>query len=99
MARLARSQGLKPVKSNEHELIGDAALYATVKRRIRSASRRLEAGDLFLLTFSGHGNSYDWGHIPVLQERQEPSTETWCLYDNEIFDRELGALWTEFAEG
>ncbi len=44
---------------------------------LRSASGKLARGDLFMLTFSGHG-----GQVPdVSGEEADKLDETWCLYD------------------
>lgn len=53
----------------------------------------LIAGDLFVLSFSGHGVS--------LAEAggDEAHDQAWCLFDNLLLDDELSQLWLLFAPG
>lgn len=69
---------------------------------LREAARALSSGDLFLLTYSGHG-----GQVPDLNHDEEvlPSgqqdrmDETWVLYDRQLVDDELYTLWATFKAG
>jgi metacaspase-1 len=62
---------------------------------IRGASETLHAGDIFYLSYSGHG-----GQIPDLNgDEDDRLDETWCLYDGELIDDELAVLWARFAAG
>jgi hypothetical protein len=65
---------------------------------IRAASRTLQPGDTLLLTYSGHG-----GQVANTNPDDDPETddldETWCLYDRELLDDELFALFAEFGPG
>ena len=80
MAAIARSRGIRP-----KVLLTKAATRAKVLAGIRSAATRLKKGDLFLLTYSGHG-----GQLPdVTSEEKDGRDETWCLYDGELIDDEL----------
>ena len=68
---------------------------AAVVNAITSAAASLVAGDIFLVTYSGHGgqvgdSSGDEG------DRQD---ETWCLYDRQLLDDQLLHLWAKFAPG
>ena len=66
-------------------LLTKAATRARVLAGIRAAARRLKKGDLFLLTYSGHG-----GQMPdVTGEEADSRDETWCLFDGELIDDEL----------
>src|SRR6185436_1695941 len=69
-------------------LLTKAATRAQVTAELKNAARTLKDGDLFLLSYSGHG-----GQLPDLN-RDEPDAqdETWCLYDGELVDDELYAL-------
>ena len=53
------------------------------------------AGDLFLLTYSGHGSQ-----VPD-KNGDEPDQldETWVLYDRQLVDDELYSLWAKFRPG
>jgi hypothetical protein len=90
MAALAKAQGFAgSLLTTEH------ARRDAVQAAITDAARALAAGDIFLLTYSGHG-----GQIPDLDD-DEPDgmDETWCLYDGQLLDDELNALWNCFAAG
>ncbi len=62
---------------------------------IRNAAKSLRAGDLFFLTFSGHG-----GQVPdVTGDEADKQDETWCLYDGQLIDDELYFELSRFAAG
>lgn len=67
----------------------------TVRNAIEKAAGGLKSGDIFLLTYSGHG-----GQVSDYN-RDEPDNkdETWCLYDGQLIDDELFALWPKFQSG
>ena len=80
MAALATAQKLKPTV-----LLTRKATRAAALKGIRAAAQKLGAGDLFFLTYSGHG-----GQIPdVSGEEDDKQDETWCLFDGELIDDEL----------
>jgi hypothetical protein len=62
---------------------------------IRAAATSLQAGDIFLLTYSGHG-----GQVPDANgDEDEGLDETWCLFDGQLLDDELYVLWQAFRPG
>ncbi|MDQ3875505.1 MAG: caspase family protein [Actinomycetota bacterium] len=63
---------------------------------IERAARELAPGDLFLLTYSGHG-----GQVPDRNDEGEEdrSDETWLAHDRQIVDDELYASWAKFQAG
>ena len=77
-------------------LLREEATYSNVKYEIERVTSDLKAGDIFLLSFSGHG-----GLMPNLNDDQEESgkNQTWCLYDRQIIDNELYKLWFKFSPG
>jgi hypothetical protein len=90
MAQIAKSQGF-----------GTAVMKTTectrieVAKRIEAAAKELVSGDIFFLTYSGHG-----GHLPDLNgDEEDGHDETWCLYDGELVDDELYRMWGKFAAG
>jgi metacaspase-1 len=90
MGAIARSRGMRA-----KVLLTKAATRAKVLAGIRSAATRLKKGDLFLLTYSGHG-----GQVPdVTSEESDGRDETWCLYDGELIDDELYFALSRFARG
>jgi hypothetical protein len=68
---------------------------ANVLAGIRSAAKSLGAGDMFFVTYSGHG-----GQVPdVTGEEDDKQDETWCLYDGQLIDDELYFELSRFAAG
>jgi hypothetical protein len=89
MGALAESQGYDPRIS----LLDDKATVSAVKAAINEASAALEAGDIFLMTYAGHG-----GQVPdtngdegsdELGGAGDAKDETWCLFDRMLIDDEL----------
>lgn len=76
-------------------LLTTEATREAVIAAIEAATQELESGDTFFLSYSGHG-----GQVPD-SSRDEPDgfDETWCLYDGQLLDDELAALWLRFAAG
>ena len=80
MAAVAKSRGMKPTV-----LLTKKGTRANVLAGMRSAAKALAAGDLFFLTYSGHG-----GQVPdVSGDEADKQDETWCLYDGQLIDDEL----------
>lgn len=76
-------------------LTDDQATSSEVIRLVSSYAGELEAGDIFLLTFSGHGSQ-----IPDVNGDEDDSRdETWVLYDRMLIDDELFQLFGQFAAG
>jgi hypothetical protein len=91
MAAIAKSKGMKSTV-----LLTKKATRANALAGIRAAAGQLKAGDLFFLTYSGHG-----GQVPDVtgEEEDDKKDETWCLYDGEVIDDELYLELSGFAEG
>lgn len=63
-----------------------------VLRAIREAAKALVPGDIFLVSYAGHG-----GQVPDANgDEPDGLDETWCLYDGMLIDDELHQLWKEF---
>jgi len=90
MQAIAKGTGYKT-----RVLLTQAATRASVREAIRDAAARLVTGDIFLVSYAGHG-----GYVPD-ESGDEPdrADETWCLYDGELIDDELLQLWKGFAPG
>src|SRR5215211_3490459 len=90
MAGIASSEGFK-VQS----LMTRAATRDQVSGELKRAAAALSDGDIFLLTYSGHG-----GQLPD-RNRDEPDAqdETWCLYDGQLVDDEINVALGQFAQG
>lgn len=90
MASIAKSQGFKVTT-----LLTKDATRDRIIERIRGASKALKSGDIFMLSYSGHG-----GQLPDRNEEEaDVMDETWCLYDGELVDDEMYSLYGEFAQG
>jgi hypothetical protein len=76
-------------------LTDDQASSSEVIRLVSSYGRQLQAGDIFLLTYSGHG-----GQVPDINgDEADGQDETWILYDRMLIDDELYQLFGQFAAG
>ncbi|UKJ06229.1 caspase family protein [Solitalea lacus] len=78
-----------------NQLIDGQATAMNVLQKIEAAASQLCNGDIFLLTYSGHG-----GQVPdETGEEEDGLNETWILYDRQLIDNELYNCWQHFAEG
>ncbi len=76
-------------------LLSRDATRTAVVGAIEKAAEELRAGDIFFLTYSGHG-----GQTPDFNgDEADEIDETWCLYDGQLIDDELYMLWAKFREG
>jgi metacaspase-1 len=90
MAAIARSKGMKPTV-----LLTKKATRAAVLSAMRSAAKALKAGDLFFMSFSGHG-----GQVPdTNRDERDGKDETWCLFDGQLIDDELYFELSRFTTG
>ncbi len=90
MAALAKGQGMKPTV-----LLTKKATRAALLAGMRSAAKALKAGDLFFLSYSGHG-----GQVPdTNKDEPDRKDETWCLFDGQLIDDELYLELSHFAAG
>ena len=72
-----------------------AATSEEVYRHMLWAAKDLKDGDIFLITFAGHG-----GQIPDTSgDENDNKDETWCLYDRQLIDDELFQLFWQFQSG
>ena len=89
--------GIAASKGFETELLLSAkATSSAVTAAIKNAADSLASGDIFTLFYSGHGNSIK---DRSGDEWKDMKDETWCLYDRQLLDDELFALWPKFADG
>lgn len=88
MNAIAQSQGFETTM-----LLGDQATHEGVSDAIANAAQLLQPGDIFLLTFSGHGSQID---DETHDEDEDGKDETLVLFDRNMLDDELFALWGRF---
>lgn len=90
MADIAKEQGFQA-----KTLLTKMATRTRVINEITAAAKALKAGDIFMLSYSGHG-----GQLPdENNDEDDNQDETWCLYNGELVDDELYKLWSKFAAG
>src|SRR5258706_1072087 len=90
MAALAKKRGMKP-----DVLLTKKATRSAVLSGMRSAAKTLKAGDLFFISYSGHG-----GQVPDTNgDEVDRQDETWCLYDGQLIDDELYVELSKLAAG
>jgi hypothetical protein len=90
MQAIAKAKGMKPTV-----LLTANATRAAVLAAMRAAAKALKSGDLFLLTYSGHGGQV----ADVTGEEIDRKDETWCLFDGQLIDDELYLELSRFAAG
>lgn len=74
-------------------LLSEDATRTNVISSIESATSKIKSGDVFLLTYSGHG-----GRVPDESEDEDDDwDETWCLFDGQFIDDELYRLLLNLA--
>jgi len=89
MALLAGGEGF-----HTKTLLTAQATRVAVDQNIRVAAQTLVPGDIFLITYSGHG-----GQVPDKNNDEDDFLdETWCLYDGQLIDDQLLDLWSLFQE-
>lgn len=90
MAAIAKASGMKPTV-----LLTKKSTRANALAAIRAAAKALKSGDLFFLSYSGHG-----GQVPdVSGEEPDKKDETWCLFDGQLIDDELYFELSKFKAG
>ncbi|MEU9957087.1 caspase family protein [Streptomyces sp. NPDC050982] len=78
-------------------LLTAEATVDNVTAELRKAARILKAGDILLLTYSGHGGQVPDRNGP--EDEPDRLDETLVLYDREFIDDELYKEFEAFAEG
>jgi hypothetical protein len=91
MRNIAQQSGF----SSTEQLLDGQATAMNVLQKINDAATQLCSGDIFLLTYSGHGSQ-----VPdETGEEEDGMNETWILYDRQLIDNELYTCWNKFAAG
>jgi hypothetical protein len=91
MEALAKKQGV----ASRTLLLTKAATADAVSGAILGAARTLKSGDLFFLTYSGHGGQVR----DTNSDEADRMDETWVCYDRQFVDDELYDLWSKFKSG
>lgn len=90
MASLAKDNGFQ-VKT----LLTKNATRKNLLAAFAKAVSSLSKGDIFFLTYSGHGGQVN----DLNNDEADGLDETWCLYDGEFIDDELYFELSKFKEG
>lgn len=91
MADIANSQHFQ----NVNVLLTQSATRANVLGNLKTAALASKPGDLFMLSYSGHG-----AQLPDLDgDEDDGMDETWALFDGELIDDELYAALADFQQG
>lgn len=90
MAELAKGKGFAT-----QTLLTEAATAQALTSAVEKTAETLQSGDILLLSYSGHG-----GQVPDTNgDEQDRMDETWVLFDRQVVDDELYALWSKFKPG
>jgi hypothetical protein len=90
MTEITKSKGFE-VQS----LLTKNATVENVTKGINKAAEKLVSGDIFMLSYSGHG-----GKLPDQNSDETDKTdESWCLYDRQFVYDELNNNLAEFKDG
>lgn len=90
MASIAKAMGFET-----QLLLTKQATRGAVIAAFEAAANKLRAGDIFLLSYSGHG-----GQLPDLNgDEDDAMDETWCLFDGEMIDDEIFFYLGRFEPG
>ncbi len=90
MERIAAERGFE----KRTVLLDEQATRDAVKKAVAAAAAKLKAGDVFMLTYAGHGSQ-----VPDFNaDEDDGADETLCLYDGMLIDDEIYELWSGFAD-
>lgn len=90
IALLCKEQGLSVTK-----LLTKQATILAVYQKAKLITKELKAGDLFVFYISCHGGQVEDKN----KDEVDLLDETICLYDGELTDDQLAALWQEIPKG
>ncbi|QGU03426.1 caspase family protein [Corynebacterium comes] len=80
---------------NAQILLSEDATSGRVFGILSEAARTLVAGDIFVLTYAGHGGRF----ADLSDDETDSMDETWLLYNREILDDEIHQALAAFASG
>jgi hypothetical protein len=66
--------------------------------KMEDLATELQAGDKLLITYSGHGSQIE-SEIGDPNPEPDGYDETWCMFDGQLVDDELNALYGKFRKG
>ncbi len=95
MAQIAKDNGFET-----QIILTKEATRQKIRDTFTAASQKLKAGDMFLVSYSGHGGQVpDYSGDEAEITKGDDVDETWCLFDGQILDDELNMLYGNFDKG
>ena len=91
MAAIAAEKGYENIKV----LMGKRATKDAYYHSLHEYASKLKSGDLFLMTYSGHGTKVD----DLSGEEKDHKDEAFCLYNDIVIDDDLLHSMEQFEEG
>jgi metacaspase-1 len=91
MAAIAMMEGYEPPMV----LLTEQATKSNFLSHLDTCIKQLEAGDTFLLSFSGHGKQVE----DTNNDEVDGKDEAWCFYDSYLTDDEIACKWKIFEKG
>jgi hypothetical protein len=88
----ARKAGYDATSLHDKQATTDA-----VKNKLAEYAKEMKAGDILLLTYSGHGGEVKNDKPDEVDT--EKMDQTWCLYNEQLLDDELYECFTAFRKG
>ena len=76
-------------------LLTEKATHDRVINEMKRIADELQSGDLFMLTYSGHGGQV----LDLNRDENDLADETWCLYDRQLVDDLIYMLLGGFKAG
>jgi hypothetical protein len=76
-------------------LLDSAATGANFYTEMELISKLAKSGDIFFLSFSGHGSQKE----TMDRLEKDGKDDTWCFYDGQILDNQLFEQWQKFEHG
>lgn len=100
MAAIAKERGYDVMGV----LLDKTAKVKALRDKVKEAADTLKAGDIFLITYAGHGSQmpdFDGDEGDKIRDGGTPDgmDETWCMFDREFLDDEQYEMWTWFKDG
>jgi hypothetical protein len=92
MQAVAEQRGFTPTM-----VLTTGATIGAVTAALRTASEGLGVDDYLFVTYSGHGSQVK--DDPVAPDEDDAYDETWCLYDGQLIDDELYAVFRALPAG
>jgi hypothetical protein len=92
IAQIGRSRGFEM-----STLLTPAATRAAVISALERGARELAAGDMFLLSYAGHGGQVR--DVDGEDDEDDQQDETWGLHDGLVIDDELNVVFSKFTAG